>query len=374
MTNRDNIKEIKARVSFISLLEKHGWEVNKEKSTRRSLTFQSGTDQIYLYPARDSDSFDDAFYTNRFTNEKGDKIQFLIHQHILTTKGPITNLNEALQYLQSLTNLPAPSFSTTVKKGPFIPFRQAKVTKDSYLIRSRQIDLEYIQSPLWHKSIFQTVKAYQTQEGLIHANIFPFMINKRLHGQELRNVDYKRFPENSNISQSIWHSALKDNTHFYIAESVIDAISFGQMMQLFSGLFISSGGSISQHQLKAIYELYNRLKGNTIYLLGDNDLAGAKFNLSIVLNLLHQRLQQHYLIQIRGAQLHVYSQMQEPYKLNSNILPSFIIDHDKDSVHELTDQIIGNFKLNMIQQIPIHKDFNDDLKASLNKTHYNKVG
>jgi len=373
MNDQLTIKEIKSRVSFISLLELHGWNRDREKSTRKSLTFTNGSDQIYLHPYRGETNFDNAYYKNRFTNQGGDMIQFLIDQQILSPQGPIDDFTKAINYLKSLTNLPEPSFSTDVKpKGPFIPYRQSTPTADCYLSKCRYIDLDYLLSPMFRKHVFQTAKAYQTPYGPLHANIFPFFINSKIHGQEVRNHNWQKFVENSNVSQAIWHSALIKRTDFYIAESGIDAISFGQLNNISKGLFITSGGSISQHQLQGIFQLYNNLEGERIHLLGDNDHPGAKFNLTITLNLLHQLLNKHYLVQQKDKELLLYTELSEPYMNNMDILPSHIINNDKDTIQALVDQIIKKFQLNMEQQISIHKDFNKDLELA--KTEVKAIG
>ncbi len=364
--SKESINDLKSRVSFISLLELHGWQLDRRKSTRKSLTFSNGADQIYLHAWNGANHFDNAYYKNRFTNQGGDMIQFLIDQQILGPDGPIDDFKKAVTYLKSLTNLPEPSFSTEVKpKGPFIPYRQIPVSDDSYLVQRRHIDLRYLKQPMFRKNVFQTIKAYNTPFGSLHANIFPYYINSKVHGQEIRNHNYEYFVDNSNISQAIWHSALIEDADFFIAESAIDAISYGQLNNIMDGFFITSGGSISQHQLIPIFNLYQRLNGNHIFVLGDNDVAGAKFNLTIILNLLHQQLNLHYLVQQRDQELHVYTQLAEPYLNNSDVRPSYIIENQKESIQSLVDKIIVSFKLNITQSIPITKDFNKDLEESV---------
>lgn len=373
MNYKTIIQDLKSRISFVSLLELHGWERDRQKSTRRSLTFTNGSDQVYLYANNGQTNFDNAYYTNRFTNQGGDMIQFLIDQQILAPLGPIDNLTKAIAYLKTLTNLPEPSFSTEVKpKGPFIPYKQATLSADCYLVKCRHIHLDYLLLPIFRKNVFQTYRAYNTPHGPLHANIFPYLINAKTHGQELRNHNFEYFVENSNISQAVWHSALVHDTDFYIAESAIDGISYGQINHITQGFFLAAGGSISQHQLQAIFLLYQKLNGQCIFLLGDNDHAGAKFNLTIVLNLLHQQLNQHYLVQLKDKQLLIYTQLPEPYMSNMDVLPSYTVKDNKAEIHILVDQLIKTFHLNMKQVVSTYKDFNKDLEES--KTQIRAVG
>lgn len=356
MSNSDYIESVKKGVSFLSILEHLGWQHNRHKSTKRSLHYERGGERIYLYA--NLDSYHNGYYTDMFSNQSGDVIQFLID------KEEVKDFPEALKYLAAKAGLPEPSVDTEAVKerGPFKPYKQLKLSEGSYIVQKRHLSLTYLKQSLFVNAVFQTAKAYQTPEGELHATIFPYTANRKLVGQELRNAGFKHFVEESNISSGLWHSKAEYDQDFFIAESPIDALSYGQIHQIKEGVFWASGGSISKHQLVNFFHGYNNSRAKRIYLLGDNDLAGAKFNLKVLLDVLHQYHKLHYLIQKKGQELLLYTGLKQPYKQDVNVHPNYKVADNKESIHDIVNRLISDFRANFVQDIPKASDFNKDLE------------
>lgn len=89
--------------------------------------------------------------------------------------------------------------------------------------------------------------------------------------------------------KGIWGQIIGDSKEIFIFESPIDAMSFRQLNPKMDGIYISSGGSVSDEGINDILELVKHTKSPKISYCLDNDKGGnlLKHRLNMYLSILN---------------------------------------------------------------------------------------
>jgi hypothetical protein len=171
----------------------------------------------------------------------------------------------------------------------------------------------------------------------------------KIVGFELVNYLFKGHAPGSNKSEGLWIANL-NGTGFppkvFIAESAIDAMSFYQMNKqkynLDDSTFLSSGGYVTDHQLRNMINAYPH---TLIHTLFDNDLSGHLYDIRTACMKDNKNLQ----IQKTGNKLH--------FKMDKKSL--VLSDH----LVSLTNfKKVSGIRPDIRVHKPKGKDFNDILQ------------
>lgn len=143
-----------------------------------------------------------------------------------------------------------------------------------YLINQRCIKLDTLQDEVFAGSIMQIV-----QHNFVNIAFPYFDINENIVGAELCNNGFKAHAAGSDKSNGVWHSNILATTkNIVICESGIDALSYHQLKGTAENLYISVGGHLSQGQINTIVSVVKKIYAKKIIGAFDNDDAGKKFN------------------------------------------------------------------------------------------------
>jgi len=289
----DILSELKAQINFVELAAMHGYELNKRKSTKKTLFLEKGEDKILVYPNTGKNE-DHRYSTCNNTNDGGTIIDFLIN------KGIVSSVNQAIPYLKNLDpaslRISDPVVMKKVDHKPFVPVPTFPLDCDNYLVRCRAIPLDVLRGPFFGGSVMSgsRLNSNKTKNA-----IFPLVYDNRVVGQNIRNLkrtewinelgevivtfeEFKHLVEGSNKTNGVWKSSVVAGAPVAVFENPIDAISF-HVLKGKAYNFRATIGSPSRDVVKSIAQ--EALHTNSGFVLcGDNDKSGKHFNLNFLTN------------------------------------------------------------------------------------------
>ena len=405
-----DFKELKSKIKITEFAEYIGYKLRKDKTTHKHLIYEhSSGEKICIY--NNPDGKPQIYMTIGGLNaDKGDIISFV--------KNKIDNgiINKPINGTS-----PFEKVNILLHEYLNIPFEDRKVynSLDEYIQKSKQNLFISDYQPYTGNITIKAVE-YMSTRGLdsndflvypfrgsvvgtntakIEADInkipnnqvaFPlYDKNEKIVGVQLVSENYKSFLKGSRKSVGVWHSNIPEKiNNIVICEAPLDAISYHKLQGDSNTLYFATCGNVTDGQLDAIKSIIennkNVLAANyTITLANDNDAAGAMFNLNYILSTLDEKgnTNIHFnntkdgrcdlMISLSSADtnnlLKLYDNLPKE-DINLEIKAkdggvNILYSKDIKTISALNDLLLTSKPQNIKIDVPITKDYNEDLKT-----------
>ena len=226
------------------------------------------------------------FFTRHESENKGSVIDFVKHRLNMFNEYYIKESEGINKVLASFAGVPF----TSQTKSHWLSDKKTFNLKDFSLTRPELKDLLYLSH---HRGINnETLKLFIPHIQLVKAKHkptadigFPYRIpgKNEIVGFELVNYMFKGHARGSNKSEGLWIADLTGTgfpAKVFIAESAIDAMSFCQLFrqkhQLDQAAFMSTGGYVTDKQLRNVIGHYSATQIHTLF---DTDLSGHLYDI-----------------------------------------------------------------------------------------------
>ena len=405
-----DFKELKSKIKITEFAEYIGYKLRKDKTTHKHLIYEhSSGEKICIY--NNPDGKPQIYMTIGGLNaDKGDIISFV--------KNKIDNgiINKPINGTS-----PFEKVNILLHEYLNIPFEDRKVynSLDEYIQKSKQnlfiSDYQPYTGNITIKAVeYMSTRGLDSNDFLIYpfrgsvvgtntakieADInkipnnqvaFPlYDKNKKMVGVQLVSENYKSFLKGSRKSVGVWHSNIPEKiNNIVICEAPLDAISYHKLQGDRNTLYFATCGNVTDGQLDAIKSIIennkNVLAANyTITLANDNDAAGAMFNLNYILSTLDEKgnTNIHFnntkdgrcdlMISLSSADtnnlLKVYDNLPKE-DINLEIKAKdggvhILYSKDIKTISALNDLLLTSKPQNIKIDVPITKDYNEDLKT-----------
>lgn len=284
----------KSNVSIIQIAESLGYTFNPKKGKTKSLEYRHPDYQNVIISNLNHIN-GQRYFTRNVDQDRGSVIDFVKHRldrfnirydsewegvrKVLADYAQIPfNLNQ-WKNNHSIANTGAKSFDT---KGYII--NKAKLSDLTYLIHHRKLSEDTISNFL---PFIVTIKKISTKPA--YTNIgFPYFKpgETTIKGMEIVNYNWKQHAAGSDKTNVAWIATPGSEgtliTDIYFSESAIDAMSYFELhknsVHNANAVFISTGGAVSENQIKNTFDHYPHATVHTIF---DNDLAGHLYDIRV---------------------------------------------------------------------------------------------
>jgi hypothetical protein len=383
-------QDYKTKIDMLAFLAQHGFQLDKDKSTRSCKVVKSVSSETLLVRQNEGDGH--FYYTDpNNARNKGDIIDLVCHLHSLDKKSGFFQINDILSQFIGVSNeMGHLSKNLSVEKEE-LKLENLTDLKDVSYLHFRGISNDTIKSPLFVDRIFnyQITSAAKGKEYVNTA--FP-LYNELgdITALNLRNKAFKEFLKNSLKSQGVWHSNFPTSSCIsaVLGEAELDMLSHYQMHgkkrdDLF---YVAFCGEYGKQQLNCCQSLLDKVKPEFIVLANDNELKGCLFNLQLSGFLLESTFVFQVAWDKKEKLLVVHFQLKNNQLLNKLEI-KYITESVNEYQHELVKSVVhdkevvlsfkedlGLWKLlnkaflkwrgfeNKIRiHYPVKKDFNDDL-------------
>ena len=405
-----DFKELKSKIKITEFAEYIGYKLRKDKTTHKHLIYEhSSGEKICIY--NNPDEKPQIYMTIGGLNaDKGDIISFV--------KNKIDNgiINKPINGTS-----PFEKVNILLHEYLNIPFEDRKVynSLDEYIQKSKQnlfiSDYQPYTGNITIKAVeYMSTRGLDSNDFLIYpfrgsvvgtntakieADInkipnnqvaFPlYDKNEKMVGVQLVSENYKSFLKGSRKSVGVWHSNIPERiNNIVICEAPLDAISYHKLQGDRNTLYFATCGNVTDGQLDAIKSIIennkNVLAANyTITLANDNDAAGAMFNLNYILSTLDEKgnTNIHFnntkdgrcdlMISLSSADtnnlLKLYDNLPKE-DINLEIkakdgVVNILYSKDIKTISALNDLLLTSKPQNIKIDVPITKDYNEDLKT-----------
>ena len=286
----------KDHVPIVQVAESLGYEFNR-KAGRNPLEYKHQDHNTIVIS---NPKGRQRYFTRHETENKGSVIDFVKHRLSLFNEYYSKESEGINKVLASFAGVPHLSGGqarlsggqtfTSPSKKIWLSEKKAFNLKDFRLSNPEPKDLLYLSN---HRGINKaTLEAFILHIQLVKArhkptsNIgFPYQVPGRneIVGFELVNYLFKGHARGSNKSEGLWMADLSGTgfpPNVFIAESAIDAMSFYQLYkqkhQLDHAAFISTGGYVTDKQLRNVLQNYSN---SLIHPIFDNDISGHLYDI-----------------------------------------------------------------------------------------------
>ncbi|HUZ59456.1 MAG TPA: toprim domain-containing protein [Hanamia sp.] len=287
MNQLKSFQDFRNEISIIELALSVGYKIRKRDGIKWPVLKDeiSGDKIIIVNPQSTSNQ---GYFNPQDTKDKGTLINFVKNRlgsvfPYLNGKSEAGNINAVLYNYQSLPlpekNLFKKEVNNLVQeyseKEFCLPDGLSELKDPTYLYY-RGIQSQTINKSLFNGKIFNAKRNGFNNIGFPYYNASGDTV-----GFEIRNKQFKHVIEGTDRSVCIWHSNLPSTLeNIILTESPIDALSYHQLKGKNNSLYVSFGGAVGDDQittLKAIIKKANIIPEFKFISAVDNDDAGRKY-------------------------------------------------------------------------------------------------
>lgn len=403
-----NFDKIKKSISLCEFLtDNYGWTFDEGSTSRNPKLRSPETGEVIVI--RHSPKGWDTYFSIHDDSIKGATVLDWMSCHIERKTGKKPPLNKVGEILQDFidsgkTVLPreygeaslAIDSAASETEGFLYEVKKVKPMTDFTFLESRGIKRETLDDPIW-RNVFQQKEF--SKNNMRFFNTVVLMYNRNgIAGISQRGVKFKGAIGRRDDSLALSRIINRD-VHLFIGESMIDCVSHYQLNKekgrdMSHAQYLSTEGQITEGQIKYIRDVLHasdsKLKVMRFTPIFDNDVSGLSYTFKLLGNINENGYK--YIAQVCGDKIHVIYTTHNPQEL-SVLFPKHITDmgafqteiHSKSgeaityevvfpSEKILLKELNGHIgKLNLGDifsiEIPIHKDFNEDL---LQKSDFSK--
>ncbi len=286
--NKPGLQYLKENVPIVKVVEALGYTYNRRKGKHPLQYEHPDGDKVIIsnkvHPAYQ------VYFTRHNYTDHGTVVDFVKNRLSMFGVPYTSDWDGVFKVLASFsdgvyptTNQPA-RVPKEVKDEPFNPqkfhVRKPDLDELSYLRRDRSLNEETLKAFLPHINIIREKRGKYENIG------FPYKIpgKETISGFEVVNHGFKGHATGSRKRESVWLALMGKGpiTDLYIAESVIDAMSFYQLFRhrysFNHAAFISTGGYVVKNQVENLFRAYPNAKVHTLF---DNDFSGRMYDILV---------------------------------------------------------------------------------------------
>lgn len=289
--------EYKQKVDFIDFAQRqYGFRINTKKSTKHHVVLVGQEESERIILSRDREKGHYIYFNPHDSSDKGSVIDFVLRR-------VSSDWHKVQETLDAYLSGPHDSFSP-IKLEPS-PLHRGIPTFDlqpfnnkTYLLQ-RGLSEQTLSDPLFAGRIFNVPHTGKNGRQFFNTAFPCFNVKGEILGLEVKNVNYTGHALNSRKSEACWMSRLDlfpdTIEEFVLTEGTIDALSYHQLFPpQHSRLYLSSGGMLTKGQLTLIQSLIDQRSPKRLILGMDNDLAGRRYNLHLIGQLLRSGHTYHF--------------------------------------------------------------------------------
>jgi hypothetical protein len=276
MNRDDELEQFKTRINLVEYAEAQGYEIDRSESSRASTVMRQGADKIIVATDQDGHGI---YFSVRDEGDNGSIIDFIQRR-----QG--ANLGQVRKELRPWAGTSSTSNRRTVERKPEAqrPRKPEASTADRqqvlavwmkmqpaagrhpYLERERKISRATLADPRFAGMVRQDARGNA---------VFPHYDRLGLAGYELKNQGFTGFAKGG--EKALWFSANIGNApRVVVVESAIDAMSHAQLTGDREAAYVSTGGSMSEHQADLVRGVLDKAhaRGAVVVLATDVDGPG----------------------------------------------------------------------------------------------------
>ena len=405
-----DFKELKSKIKISEFAEYLGYKLRKDKTTHKHLVYEHNSgEKICIY--NNPEGKPQIYMTLGGTHsDKGDIISFVMNKIDNGIINKPTNSSSTFEsvniLLHEYLNIPfedrkvyngIDEYIKNSKQNRFIsdyqPYIGNITSKAVEYMSSRGLETkDYLLYPFRGSVVGTNTAKIEADINKIPNNQVAFPLydkNEKMVGVQLVSENYKSFLKGSRKSVGVWHSNIPERiNNIVISEAPLDAISYHKLQGDSNTLYFATCGNVKDGQLDAIKTIIennkNILAANyTITLANDNDTAGAMFNLGYILSNLEEKGYSNIHFNNTKDDRSDLVLSLNPSDTNKllelyNCLPkdninieiktkergvNIIYSRDIKTVSALNDLLLKFKPQNIKIDVPITKDYNEDLKT-----------
>ena len=278
MQRQDELERFKSQINLAEYAEAQGYEIDRRESSRASTVMRRGDDKIIVATDQDGHGI---YFSVRDDRDNGSIIDFVQKRQGL-------NLGEVRKELRPWVGDQAQQRRRQVERKPEAerPRKPEPSTADRqqvlavwmrmqpgngrhpYLEQERKLKAETLADPRFVGMVRTDARGNAA---------FPHYDRQGLAGFELKNEGFTGFSKNG--QKAVWHSAnLTNAPRVVLVESAIDAMSHAQLYGDREAAYLSTGGSMSDHQRELVRSALAKAteRGAEIVIATDADEPGRK--------------------------------------------------------------------------------------------------
>ena len=275
MENRTDELERFKKINLVEYAEAKGYEIDRHESSRASVVMRKAEDKIII--ATDAKDGHSVYFSVRNDSDNGSIIDFVQRREGLNLgqvrkelRPWIGESSQQTKRKQEAERPRKPEPSSADRQQVLRVWMQMTEAngKHPYLEQERKIKAKTLEDPRF--------KAVVRMDGRGNA-LFPHFDRNGITGFEIKNAGFTGFSKGG--QKSLWYSTNAQHAKkIVIVESAIDAMSHAQLSKDKETAYISTGGSMSEHQRELVQAALKKAaeRGATIVIATDNDEQGKK--------------------------------------------------------------------------------------------------
>lgn len=276
MQRAEEIHRFKTDINLVEYAESQGYELDQRESSRSSAVLRAGDDKIVV--ATDSDGHG-IYFSVRDPSDHGTIIDFVQKRQGISLGqarkvlrpwigGDAGSIRLVLQRKPAADRPRKPAPSSADRQQVLAVWMRMQPTegRHPYLERERQLAPATLADPRFR--------------GMVRIDdrgnaVFPHFDQDGLAGYELKNEGFTGFSRHG--TKAVWTSAnLEHATRVVLVESAIDAMSHAQLTSDVEAGYVSTGGTMSDHQRALVRAIVAEAaeRGADIVIATDADEPG----------------------------------------------------------------------------------------------------
>lgn len=278
MGREDELDRFKTGINLAEYAEGRGYQIDRKESSRASTVMRQGEDKIVVATDQDGHGI---YFSVRDGLDHGSIIDFVQRRQGL-------NLGQVRKELRPWLDSPSSSYRPKVERRP--EAERARKPEPSTADRQQVLAVWMTMQPAQgrhpylenERGLSSATLADPRFIGMVRQDakgnaVFPHYDRQGLAGYEIKNKGFTGFSKNG--TKAVWHSAnISTAPRVLIVESAIDAMSHAQLTSEKEVAYLSTGGSMSEHQRDLVRGVLAKAtgRGAEIVLATDRDEAGRK--------------------------------------------------------------------------------------------------
>ena len=280
MDRADELERFKSQINLAEYAQAQGYEIDKSESSRASIVMRQGNDKIIV--ATDQDGHG-VYFSVRDDRDNGSIVDFVQRRQGLNLgqvrkelrpwcDGPVPSSYRPKQDRRPQAERPRkPDPSNADRQRVLAAWARMERRQEGghpYLLDKRKLAPETLADPRFVDMV--------RVDGRGNA-VFPHYDRQGLAGYELKNEGFTGFAKGG--EKAVWHSAnLAHAPRVVLVESAIDAMSHAQLTGDREAAYLSTGGSMSDHQRDLVRSVLAKAheRGAAVVLATDADEPGRK--------------------------------------------------------------------------------------------------
>ncbi|WP_278473463.1 DUF3991 and toprim domain-containing protein [Stutzerimonas balearica] len=277
MQRADELERFKSQINLAEYAQAQGYEIDRKESSRASTVMRSGGDKIIV--ATDTDGHG-IYFSVRDDADHGSIIDFVqkrqglnlgqVRKELRPWIGDRPEQRQRVQRKPEAERPRKPEPSTADRQQVLAVWMKMQPGngRHPYLERERKLKAETLADPRFVGMVRTDARGNAA---------FPHYDRHGLAGFELKNEGFTGFSKNG--QKAVWHSSnLTSAPRVVLVESAIDAMSHAQLSGDREAAYLSTGGSMSDHQRELVRSALAKAaeRGAEIVIATDADEPGRK--------------------------------------------------------------------------------------------------